>query len=185
MKRLTEKDKQGNWGLRGVTWGELQEELPRELLQKLYGALWKLMEYEETGLNPEGIEKLKEFEGSNTQKYLIELEKHRWIPVEEERPPFGQRLQATILHHEWIADYDSYCVPEAEKTYHPAYMEVCEIYPMGAMWCYSCEEDDYNSDVAYINPVKDLSMPVAEIIAWRPLPESYRPGKDGEEHGRS
>lgn len=23
-----------------------------------------------------------------------------WIPVEKEYPPFGQRLQATILHHE-------------------------------------------------------------------------------------
>lgn len=99
-----------------------------------------------------------------------------WIPVEKEWPPFGQRLQATILHHEWIADYDSYWVPEEEKTYHPAYMEVCEIYPMGEMWCYSCEEDKYEKDIAYINPAKVLSRPVAEIIAWRPLPEPYRKG---------
>lgn len=108
-----------------------------------------------------------------------------WIPVEKEWPPFGQRLQATILHHEWIADYDSYWVPEEEKTHHSAYIEVCEIYPMGKMWCYSCEEDKYEKDIAYINPAKVLSRPVAEIIAWRPLPEPYRPGKDGDEHGRS
>lgn len=38
-----------------------------------------------------------------------------WIPVEEKLPPFGKRLQATILHHEWIADYDSSWVPEEEK----------------------------------------------------------------------
>ena len=98
-----------------------------------------------------------------------------WIPVEKEYPPFGQRLQATILHHEWVTDYDSDWVPEEEKIHHPAYTEVCEIYPSGAMWCYACAEDDYYIDVAYIEPAKTLSMPVDEIIAWRPLPEPYRP----------
>ena len=97
-----------------------------------------------------------------------------WIPVEKELPPFGQRLQATILHHEWIADYDSSWVPDEEKTYHPEYTEVCEIYPIGALWFYACEEDDYHKDVAYIDPMKDLGNPVSEIIAWRPLPEPYR-----------
>ena len=98
-----------------------------------------------------------------------------WIPVEKEWPPFGQRLQATILHHEWISDYDSSWVPEKEKIHHAAYIEVCEIHPMGAMWCYACAEDDYHSDIVYIEPAKDLSSPVAEIIAWRPLPEPYHP----------
>lgn len=100
-----------------------------------------------------------------------------WIPVEKELPPFGKRLQATILHHEWISDYDADWVPEEEKTHHPAYTEVCEIYPMGAMWAYTCAEDDYTSDIAYIAPLKDISRPVAEIIAWHPLLEPYRPEK--------
>lgn len=56
-----------------------------------------------------------------------------WIPVEKELPPLGQRLQATILHHEWVSDYDSSWVPDEEKVYHPAYTEVCEIYSVGAM----------------------------------------------------
>lgn len=133
MKRLTEKDKQGNWGLRGVTWRELQEELSHELLEKLYGALWKLMEYEETGLNPEEIERLKEFEGSNTQKYLIELAKHRWIPVEEYEPEDGQEVlccdDRVVYLVEYQADWDA---------------------PFGDM---------------------------DGIIAWRPLPETYRPGR--------
>lgn len=101
-----------------------------------------------------------------------------WIPVKKEWPPFGKRLQATILHHEWISDYDSAWVPEEEKIYHAAYTEVCEIYPVGAMWRYTCAEDNYNSDIAYIEPAKVLSRPVAEIIAWRSLPESYQPEKD-------
>ena len=98
-----------------------------------------------------------------------------WITVEKEIPTLGQRLQATILHHEWVSDYDSSWVSPEEKIHHPAYTEVCEIYSVGAMWYYACAKDDYHRDVAYINPLKDLSSPVAEIIAWKPLPESYRP----------
>lgn len=106
-----------------------------------------------------------------------------WIPVEEEWPPFGQRLQATILHHEWVSDYDSAWVPEEEKIYHPEYTEVCEIYPIGEKWCYNCIEDDYNIDIAYIEPAKVLSRPVAEIIAWRPLPEPYHPERSDNHDG--
>lgn len=103
-----------------------------------------------------------------------------WIPVEKELPPFGKRLQATILHHEWISDYDASWVPEEEKTFHPAYTEVCEIYPMGAMWGYTCAEDDYRSDIAYIAPLKDISRPVAEITAWRPFLEAYKAERNGD-----
>ena len=101
-----------------------------------------------------------------------------WIPVEKEWPPFGKKLQATILHHECISDYDSAWVPEEEKVHHASYTEVCEIHPMGAMWCYACAEDDYHNDIAYIEPAKDLNRPVAEIIAWRPFPEPYDSEKD-------
>ena len=97
-----------------------------------------------------------------------------WIPVDEELPPFGERLQATILHHEWITDYDSSWVPEKEKTYYQEYTEVCEIYPMGGMWFYTCKENEYEGEVAYIKPAKDLGSPISGIIAWRPLPEPYK-----------
>ena len=114
--------------------------------------------------------------------YKKDLERNDgWIPVEKEWPPFGQRLQATIIHHEWVSDYYSAWVPPEEKIHHPAYTEVCEIYPVGELWCYNCSEDDYNGDVAYIEPAKCLSSPVAEIIAWQPLPEPYRPERREEE----
>lgn len=100
-----------------------------------------------------------------------------WIPVEIAPPPIGQRLQATIKHHKWIADYDSDWVPEEEKTVHPEWTEVCEIVSIGAMWFYYCKGTDYEKEIAYIAPLKDLSVPVDEIIAWRTLPESYRPEK--------
>ena len=71
MKRLTQKDEQENWCLKGVSWEQLHEGqvITKSLRERLYGALWKLMEYEDTGLTPEEIERLKE--------------QHRWIPVEE------------------------------------------------------------------------------------------------------
>ncbi len=62
MQRLTQKDPQGNWNLKGVLWNDLHEGrvITKELWEKLYGALWRLMEYEDTGLSPVEVEDLKE-----------------------------------------------------------------------------------------------------------------------------
>ena len=69
MKRLTERDKQGNWALKGVNWQQLHigQPITKELQQKLYGALFKLMQYENTELSPEQVENLRE--------------ENEWIPV--------------------------------------------------------------------------------------------------------
>jgi len=86
MKRLTQKDEQGNWSLRGMLWEQLHEGqvITKELRERLYGALWKLMEYEDTGLTPEGIERLKE--------------QHRWISVEERLPEEDDRVILCTIH---------------------------------------------------------------------------------------
>lgn len=62
MSKLTECDDQGNWCLKGVPWKDLYvgETITREIQEKLYGALWKLMEYERTGLDPERVEQISE-----------------------------------------------------------------------------------------------------------------------------
>ena len=62
MKRLTERDAQGNWALKGVNWPQLRigQPITKELQQKLYGALFKLMQYENTELSPDQVETLKE-----------------------------------------------------------------------------------------------------------------------------
>lgn len=59
---LTECDNQGNWCLKGVPWKNLYvgKTITREIQEKLYGALWKLMEYERTGLDPEQVERMIE-----------------------------------------------------------------------------------------------------------------------------
>lgn len=98
MKRLTEKDDQGNWGLKGLRWQQLYvgQTITKEVQEKLYGALCKLKGYEETGLSPEEAERLNAFEGSQIEHLLLELEKererHRWIPVEERLPEDSDKI---------------------------------------------------------------------------------------------
>lgn len=62
MKRLTEKDNNGNWRLKGLRWEAVRggAVLTREVSQKIYGALCKLLDYEETGLDPDEIERMQE-----------------------------------------------------------------------------------------------------------------------------
>ena len=99
-----------------------------------------------------------------------------WISVDERLPDIGQRVIATIKHHAWISDYDSDWVPESEKSRHQEYTESCEaVLGYGGSWKYRCKENDYMEDRAYINPEKNIAVPVSEVIAWRPLPEVYRP----------
>lgn len=53
MARLTYKNPNGIWGLNN---GYDMHKVPKEL----YGALWKLKDYEETGLTPEQVEEMDE-----------------------------------------------------------------------------------------------------------------------------
>lgn len=62
MHRLTEKDEQGNWALKGVEWKSLYtgSVITEETRQKLYGALCKLRDYEDSGLSPNEVEDMKD-----------------------------------------------------------------------------------------------------------------------------
>ena len=114
-------------------------------------------------------------------KKLAKCMNDGWISVEEQLPEDGSRVLAVIKHHKWIADYDSSWVPECEKTQHPEYTEVCESIASEEGWTYRCHEMDYEVDEAYIKPKRDIANPISEVIAWRPLPEPYRPERsEGE-----
>lgn len=62
LDRMTVRDENGNWQLKGVRWHELYKGavITEELYQHLYGALWRLMEYEDSGLSPEEVWQLVE-----------------------------------------------------------------------------------------------------------------------------
>lgn len=185
MSKLTEKDDQGNWSLKGVAWKELYvgQVITRELHERLYGALWKLMEYEDTDLSPEEVEKVNDFERSQVGMMLAKLNeeqrKHHWIPVEESLPELGEAVWATVKHSEWISDYGADWLPEEEKIYHPKSYGVYKAeYVGGGNWQYA---DDYNEWV-YCDVTekekKDLANVYDTVIAWMPLPYPYK----GEEY---
>lgn len=58
--RWTETDSQGNWALKGVKWKYLSKGavIKEQTAARLYGALAKLRDYENTGLTPEQIEEM-------------------------------------------------------------------------------------------------------------------------------
>ena len=90
--RLTEVKKNGEWTLKGVQYEELcaGKVITEELRQKLYGALCKLRDYENTGLSPEEVERVNDFGESQVARLMKKLqeeqEKHRWIPASERLP---------------------------------------------------------------------------------------------------
>lgn len=98
-----------------------------------------------------------------------------WILIERESPPAGQRLLATIEHHEWISDYDSELISDQEKIRYPAYTEVCEILYVDGKWNYMCGEGEYELSEVYIKPKKNIGIAIDEITAWHTLPEPYSP----------
>ena len=55
MVRLTEKSKTGLWHLRGVSWEQLRtgHKITKTVSEKIYGALCKLKDYEDSGMNPD------------------------------------------------------------------------------------------------------------------------------------
>lgn len=103
-----------------------------------------------------------------------------WILVEERLPETNKKVLATILHHKWISDYDSAWVPEDEKIVHEAWVETSEVvYVPDDGFLYNDSECGFTSSYAYIKPELDMSRPVDEVIAWRPMPEPYHPEGSG------
>ena len=103
MNRLTKRDKQGRWSLLDFSWHELHSGavLSVRLVEALYGALCKLKDYEDTGMSPEDVRELNDFEQSQVGKMLKKLNeeqrRHRWIPVEERLPEVGEHVLVSFI----------------------------------------------------------------------------------------
>ena len=135
------------------------------------------MEYEDTGLSPDDVEEVNKFEGSNGQKYLLEIAKHRWIPVSEKLPEPLTLVLVTVHTSEWIADYDSNWVPDEEKTYHPEEYNTRIGYKIqeGNWIIYDetgsevCCEEEFGTE-------KEVCYDV--VTAWQPLPKPHNGGQN-------
>ena len=148
MNRLTVKDAQGNWALKGVRWENLceGETITKEIWERLYGALWKLMEYEDTGLEPAEVVEVNSFDKTNTSRLLGKLadeqEKNRWIPVGERLPENDDMMLVT-------------CQTKAGRR------------SVNRAW--------------YGEGFWHGSVSMSGVIAWRPLPEPYRPERSSDD----
>ena len=152
MNRLTEKDEQGNWSLKGVKWEQLHEgaTITEELWRKLYGALWKLMEYEDTGMNPDDVVRLNDFNQTSTcqmmKKLAEEKAKRRWIRPEERLPKDDTLVLVQITGQDASAGLEN-----------------------------ALQIGGYYPDEGWI--IDGYPEFEGKIIAWRPLPEPYEKGQ--------
>ena len=153
MNRLIEKDIQGNWGLKGIRWEQLYEGqvITGELWKKLYGALWKLMEYEDTGMDPEEVEELRNFEKTNSYRLLKKLNaeerKKRWISVEKQLPEDDVLVLVTVS-----GIYNAMTFSDAIQ--------------IGA----------HDREGWFIEGYEKWDNP--NVTAWQPLPEPYIPAPE-------
>ena len=94
MGRLTEKDDLGNWGLKGVRWEQLRtgHMITLDVAEKLYGALCKLKDYEDTKCSPEDVETLIEFGNDSIRIIARYVKKCRWIQTKENLPENGDYI---------------------------------------------------------------------------------------------
>lgn len=149
MERLTQRDDQGNWCLKGVKWDQLRagSTITKDVAEKLYGALCKLRDYENTDLSPEEVERVNDF--SKSQAYLLleklqkEREKHQWIPVTEQLP----EPETYVL-----VSFSNFSLPIIGR-----YDENEE----GGAWFAGDENEPLVRQDMFVN-------------AWMPLPEVYR-----------
>jgi len=148
MQRLTEKDDLGNWCLKGVRWEQLREGqvITKEVSERLYGALCKLKDYEDTGCIPDGIADLVENYAKAMTLLAGQIEEHSWIPVEERLPEEDEYV---------LMSFENFTLPiigrfEKDNDGGGAW------YAGDADGCDTCSSQDL-----FVN-------------AWMPLPEPYK-----------
>lgn len=113
-------------------------------------------------------------------------EKVEWIPVGERLPEEHKWVQVTIKRHRWISDYGDDKIPEEEKVEYPeriycTFGRFEVLNPEEKIWEFldlESESECLWTSLANDCSVEDLSYPMAEVIAWQPLPEPYEEGAD-------
>ena len=157
--RLTEKRDNGSWKLKGVEWKQIAPGavITKKTWEELYGALWKLKDYEETGFSPDQVSELQDETQEQARQMLERVarlsdeiermkgeERQRWIPVTEKLP----EPETYIL-----VSFDNFTLPDI-ATY--------RVDDDGSGAFYPGDKDyTYLSVGFYVN-------------AWMPLPGAYR-----------
>lgn len=154
--RLTEKKDSGHWCLRDVPWDQMKPGtvLTRKTWEKLYGALWRLKDYENTGKSPEEIECMDndmQVTAKGMLKRVAELsaEVDRmkaegfWIPVTERFPESGDYV---------LLSFSNFTLPQVGRY----------------------EEDEKGGAFFAGDETESLVSQDMYVNAWMPLPKPYR-----------
>lgn len=111
--------------------------------------------------------------------------KGKWIPVGERLPKEDRWVQVTVKRHRWVSNFDEK-IPDEERIDHPE----CIYCTLGRYEILDSKEGiweflDLESEseclwTSFTNDcsTEDLSYPMADVIAWQPLPEVYKEGAD-------
>ena len=156
---LIEKNDNGSWKLKGVGWSQIKPGavITVPVWEKLYWALWKLKDYEETGLMPDKVLELNEEMQEQARQMLERVarlsdeiermkgeERQQWIPVTE-RLPEPESYVMVSFKNASIVDIASYRIDDGGSgAFYPGDMD-----------------ESYVSVGVFVN-------------AWKPLPEIYR-----------
>lgn len=146
MSRLTETDSKGNWALSGVAWKSLYagQIITDGMWEKIYGALWKLMEYENTGFSPDQISDMCDLYDEKCEE--LEKANMHWIPVSDQIPDVEDLHDISIDH----------CTGYLVQTRSGGMMIAHYIRVFGDTY-FECR-----------------TLPIRDVVAWMPLPEPYR-----------
>lgn len=154
MNRLTERDRQGHWHLKKLNLDDTHpgKRITVEDYETLYVALFKLLKYEDTGMDPKQIREmnkayLKKCREVNKLEGRLKLREAVWVPVEKRLP-----------------NQDEYVLVSFENSSIPM------------IGWYTVDDDD--SGIFRIGG-KEESFVQHDLFvnAWMPLPESYQPAR--------
>lgn len=159
-KRLTEHNGTGTWSIKGVEWDSLKvgQIITKEIREKLYGAFCKLKDYEDTGLSPEDVERINDFEKSEAGKLLKKLNKAERELLEEQRK------------HKWIPS--GYEVPVDDRYV------LLSFDNFSGLLIGRYEQDKDGNGNWYLGDCSEGDTCLANnlfVSAWMPLPDPYDP----------
>ena len=156
---LTEKRDNGSWKLKGVDWKQIAPGavITKKTWEKLYGALWKLKDYEETGLSPDQV---SELQGETQEQARAMLERVAKLSDEIERMKDEERQQ-------WI--------PVADRLPEPEFYILVSFENCSPPDIATYRVDDDGSGAFYQGDEDYTYLSVGIFVnAWMPLPEPYK-----------
>ena len=198
--RLTEKKDNGHWILKDVSWDELKPGvvLTKEIWEKLYGALWKLKDYEDTGLMPNEVTALNVETQKEARKMLervaklsdeIEQQKHggdhgiKFFINKDGIADVYDDTYDIVIHCESVEDQKDAelalknvrrWIPVTERFPEPGDYVLLSFPDFSVPAIGRYDEDEEGGAFFIGDETESLVSQDMFVNAWMPLPETYK-----------